>query len=124
MLSVYRSRPRVVGLPPAGRAAVGEVGAEAAEAAAGVQGAGEAVVSRVLAGFADGEAALDLREAGDHGFGRGLGLGVRLRCRLRRNAFAGRRRFALGDRHGFVDAGRSGTGGTLAETPRASAKTC
>jgi len=36
MLSVYRSRPRVVGLPPAGRAAVGEVGAEAAEAAAGV----------------------------------------------------------------------------------------
>ena len=50
---------------------VAEVAAEAAEAAASVEGAGEAVVAQALAGFADGEAALDFGEAGDGGFGGG-----------------------------------------------------
>jgi len=98
-------------LPPTGRAGVGEVGAEAAEATAGVKGAGEAVVPRVLAGFADGEAAFDLREPGDHGFRGGLGVGVRLGRRLGDCPFAGRRYFTRGDRLGGMKARSDGDAG-------------
>ena len=57
-------------LPLAGLAVIREVSPKLAQAAAGVEVAGEAVVAGVLAGAADGEAALGLGDGGGVGRGR------------------------------------------------------